>query len=152
MKLAEALILRADYKKRIEQLKARLLRNARVQEGDGPAENPLELLDELNHVASELNDLIKRINRANSTTEFASGLSISDVLAERDVLVMRRGVYAELASNAATRQDRYMRTEIKYVSTVDIAAMQKQADELSKAYREMDSRIQELNWKTELSD
>jgi len=34
MKLAEALILRADCQKRFEQLKARLLSNAKVQEGD----------------------------------------------------------------------------------------------------------------------
>ncbi len=37
MKLAEALILRADTKKRFEQLRQRLLNNAKVQEGDKPA-------------------------------------------------------------------------------------------------------------------
>ena len=36
MKLAEALILRADCQKRIAQLKGRLLVNAKVQEGDAP--------------------------------------------------------------------------------------------------------------------
>ena len=36
MKLAEALFLRADYQKRLDQLKQRLLRNARVQEGADP--------------------------------------------------------------------------------------------------------------------
>jgi hypothetical protein len=46
MKLAEALILRADYQKRIEQLKAILIRNAKIQEGDAPAEKPEELLKE----------------------------------------------------------------------------------------------------------
>ena len=43
MKLAEALILRADCQKRIAQLKSRLLTNAKVQEGDAPAEPPQEL-------------------------------------------------------------------------------------------------------------
>ena len=43
MKLAEALILRADCQKRIAQLKSRLLVNAKVQEGDAPAETPREL-------------------------------------------------------------------------------------------------------------
>jgi hypothetical protein len=37
MKLAEALILRADNKKRFEQLRQRLMNNAKVQEGDKPA-------------------------------------------------------------------------------------------------------------------
>jgi hypothetical protein len=40
MKLAEALILRADCQKRIAQLKSRLLVNAKVQEGDAPAGDP----------------------------------------------------------------------------------------------------------------
>jgi len=47
MKLAEALMLRADIQKRIDQLKQRLLRNVKVQEGDRPAENPEALLSEL---------------------------------------------------------------------------------------------------------
>ena len=68
MKLAEALILRADCEKRIAQLKSRLLVNAKVQEGDKPAEIPQELIGELEHVARELLDLIKSINKTNSAT------------------------------------------------------------------------------------
>lgn len=71
MKLAEALILRADCQKRIAQLKSRLLVNAKVQEGDAPAETPQELISELERTSSELLDLIKRINRTNSATAFA---------------------------------------------------------------------------------
>ena len=54
MKLAEALILRADYQKRLEQLKQRLVRNAKVQEGDSPAENPPTLIEELERTTAEL--------------------------------------------------------------------------------------------------
>jgi hypothetical protein len=36
MKLAEALIQRADYQKRVEQLKQRIVNNAKVQEGNDP--------------------------------------------------------------------------------------------------------------------
>ena len=68
MKLAEALILRADCQKRIAQLKSRLLTNAKVQEGDAPAETPQDLIVELERAASELLDLIKRINKTNSAT------------------------------------------------------------------------------------
>ena len=60
MKLAETLILRADCQKRFAQLKSRLLTNAKIQEGDKPAENPQELIRELEGVAGELVDLIKR--------------------------------------------------------------------------------------------
>jgi hypothetical protein len=40
MKLAEALILRADIRKRIEQLRSRLAANIQVQEGSDPHEDP----------------------------------------------------------------------------------------------------------------
>ena len=150
MKLAEALILRADCQKRFEQLKARIIRGAKVQEGDQPAENPVQLLAELERVAAELADLIKRINRTNAKTLYQDGKTISDALAERDVLALRRAFYGDLAQAAAVTQDRFTRTEVKYVRTVDVGETQKKADELAKAYREMDARIQELNWRTEL--
>lgn len=150
MKLAEALILRADCQKRFEQLKSRLLNNARVQEGDKPAEKPQELIAEIERVAKELVNLIKRINQTNSSTIVVRGKTISDILAERDVLRLRRTAYADLAANASARQDRYTRSEVKFVSTVNVAEFQKRADKLAKDFREMDARIQELNWQTEL--
>jgi hypothetical protein len=152
MKLAEALILRADCQKRIAQLKSRLLANAKVQEGEAPAEKPEDLIQELESVSNQLADLMKRINRTNSTTAFAENKSIADALAERDVLVIRRGVYSELASTGALRQDRFTRSEVKYISTINVSETQKRADELAKHYRELDARVQELNWKTELVD
>jgi hypothetical protein len=68
MRLAEALILRADRQKRIEQLRARLTMAAKVQEGEEPPENPTELIQELERVSDELLDLIRRINKTNSAT------------------------------------------------------------------------------------
>ena len=152
MKLAEALLLRADCQKRIEQLKSRLLGSAKVQEGEEPPEDPQKLLAELEGVSDQLVDLIKRINQTNSTTAFTEGQSIADALAERDVLVLRRGAYSDLATFAAMRQDRVTRSEVKYISTISVAEIRKHADELAKKYRELDARIQELNWKTELVD
>ena len=150
MKLAEALILRADSQKRFAQLQARLIGNAKIQEGDEPAENPNELIKELEGIAAELVNLIKRINKTNSATAVANGKTVSDVLAERDLLALRRAAYSNLALNAAVAQGRLTRSEIKYVSTIKVAEVQKRADELAKEYRELDARIQELNWQTEL--
>ncbi len=150
MKLAESLILRADCQKRFEQLKVRAQSSAMVQEGDQPAENPTELIAELEAVARELSNLIKRINRTNSVTVFEGERTMSDALAERDVLGMRRKLYADLAEAATVQQNRYMRTEVKYVSTVNVAENQKRADALAREYRELDAQIQALNWNTEL--
>lgn len=71
MKLAQALILRADQQRRIEQVKARLLRNAKVQEGDRPAGDPNVLINELSQLTRELELIVQRIN----TNEFADGQS-----------------------------------------------------------------------------
>jgi hypothetical protein len=150
MKLAEALILRADCQKRFQQLQARVLRSAKVQEGDEPAENPTELLAELEGVSGELAALIKRINKTNATTAFREDQTLADALAERDVLALRRNVYSGLAQAAAVTQDRYSRSEVKFKSTVNVTEVQKRADDLAKSYRELDSRIQELNWGVEL--
>lgn len=150
MKLAEALILRADCQKRFEQLKQRLVMSAKVQEGDEPPEDPKELIKELERVASELSDLIKRINRTNSLTAYQEDKTLSDALAERDVLASRRGAYADLAQAASVTQARYSKSEVKFKSTVNVQEIQRRVDDLSKAYREIDSRIQEINWKTDL--
>ncbi|MBV9924866.1 MAG: DIP1984 family protein [Acidobacteria bacterium] len=152
MKLAEALILRADCQKRLEQLKARVIRNAKVQEGDQPAEEPQALLAEAERVSRELADLVKRVNRTNSATAFGDGLSLSDALAERDALGLRFRLYSELAQAASISQDRYSRSEVKYVSAVSVADAQKRADELAREYRTLDARIQELNWQVDLSE
>ncbi len=131
-------------------MKSRLLTNAKVQEGDQAAEDPKELADELERVADQLADLVKRINKTNSATLFAGDGTISDALADRDVLASRRAVYADLAQAAAITQQLFTRSEVKYVRTIDVVEIQKRADELAKKYRELDTRIQEFNWLTEL--
>ena len=94
MKIAEALALRADLQKRLEQLKQRLVKNARIQEGDAPEEDPAELQSELEKSARELTLLIQRINRTNAASRFGTG-TLADSLAERDVLKIRYNAYRE---------------------------------------------------------
>ena len=149
MKLAEALILRADCQKRMVQLQQRLIRSAKVQEGEQPPENPNELVTELEAVAAELADLIKRINKTNSQTVFGEG-TLSDVLAERDILRLKRGAYDSLIQAASIRQERYSRSEVRFISTVPIAEIQHEVDTLYRDYRELDAQIQALNWQTDV--
>src|ERR1700691_5711498 len=147
MKIAEALALRADLQKRLEQLKQRLVKNARVQEGDAPVEDPAELQVEFEKSARELISLIQRINRPSASSPFGSG-TLADSLAERDVLKIRYSAYRELANAASTAQGRTTRSEIKFISTVSVAATQRKADDLAREYRELDTRIQEADWLT----
>ena len=68
MKLAEALLERADLQRRIDQMNGRLNNNARVQEGEKPAEDPKALLKELESMTSRLETLMAQINLTNSAT------------------------------------------------------------------------------------
>ena len=150
MKLAEALLLRADLQKRFDQLKERLLRNAKVQEGDKPAENPATLLEEFERVAIELTKMIQQINKTNTATSFEGNDTLADILAVRDVLRTKHSLYSDLARAASVKQDRYSKSEVKFISTVNVSDIQKQADEYAQDYRELDARIQEANWLTDL--
>jgi hypothetical protein len=150
MKLAEALILRADCQKKIQQIKERLLRSAKVQEGEEPPEQPQTLIEELNNVSSQLTDLIQKINHTNSVTILENDLTIAAALAQRDGILLKCNIYNSLIKTAAVTQNRYGRSEIKYVSTVDVAQLQTVMDRMSRNYRQLDTKIQQANWNVDL--
>lgn len=151
MKLATALSERSDLQKRLTQLAVRLNNNAKVQEGDKPSEDPKSLLAELDNITSRLETLIAKINLANSTT-VADGKTLTEMMAQRDVLKTKNKVLRDFLDNASNKVDRYSRSEIAVKSTVDVAALQKTVDDTSKQLRLLDERIQELNWTTEIAD
>lgn len=150
MKLAEALILRADYAKRIEQLKDRLKNNAKVQENEEPAESPKKLLEEINECISELTLLIQRINKTNASIKFEDNRTLADALAEREMLWDKRNIYHHFAEALATKHDRYSLSEVKIVSTYNEEKIRKLVDDISKEYRLLDMKIQGLNWTIDL--
>ena len=140
---------RADLQKRIAQLRERLANNVKVQEGDQPAENPNDLFKELEGSLKQLKDLIVSINRTNQETVW-EGKTLTEMIAEKDVLSMHLGALRATLEAANVRSDRYSRNEIKFVRTVDVNALQKRVDDLSKSLRELDSRLQQANWSTDL--
>ena len=152
MKLAEALILRTDFQKRLEQVKHRLLLNSKFQEGESPSEDPKDLEKELQHLLKQLKQIIQRVNRTNLLTPFDEQRSLGDALVERDLIGQERKIYSELLDRASVRHDRYSKTEIKFVTSINVKDTQKHVDELSLKFRLIDTRIQELNWLTELVD
>ena len=149
MKLAEALQERADMDRRIQQLQQRLTNNAIVQEGEVPAEDPAELLAELDSCMDDLEQLIARINLTNCRT-MLEGKSLTECLARRDVLKWRLSAYREMANIASQVGHRATRTEIKLLSTVNVKDLQKQADQMAKELRLLDNAVQAANWTTDL--
>ena len=150
MKLAEALSIRKDLQKRIQQLGQRIQNNVKVQEGDAPSEEPLELMKELDACLTQLEDLIWRINATNMKTTNAQGVPLTQLMARKDVLTMRVGNLRSIFDTASAGQDRYSRSEIKTVTVVDVKAIGKKVDECSAQLRQLDMEIQSLNFQPEL--
>lgn len=150
MKLAEALILRSDHKKRLDLLRERLLRVAKVQEGDQPVEAPSALLEEVDRTVSELTRLIRKINRTNATIRLDDSRTIADAIADRDDLKLRHSILNTLIQGAVIKQDRFTKSEVRFQTTIDVAALQQKADDLAQAYRELDTKIQAANWLIDL--
>ncbi len=149
MKLASALVERSDLQRKISELSNRLNTNAKVQDGEEPAEKPEELLEELDSVMTRLEELVTKINLTNSSV-VVEGKTLTEWLAKRDCLKQRIGLLRGFLNSASEKIDRYSRAEIKIVSTVNVKALQKDVDALSKTLRETDEKIQEINWTTEL--
>ena len=149
MKLAEALQERADLNRRIQQLHQRLSNNAIVQEGESPAEDPAELLAELDGCVQNLESLITRINLTNCRT-MVDGVSLTALLARRDALKLKLSAYRDLAHNASQLARRATHTEIKVLSAVSVKDVQAQADTLAKDLRQLDNSIQAANWAADL--
>ena len=136
--------------KRLQQLGQRIQNNVKVQEGDEPSEQPTELLRELDDCLKRLEELIWRINATNMQTRNAEGLTLTQLMAQKDVLTMRIGTLRSVFDTASSGQDRYSRSEIKMVTVVDVKQLGKQIDEYSAKLRQLDIEIQSLNFLTEL--
>jgi hypothetical protein len=157
-KIAEALVERKALQDRLNRVNARLVANAKVQEGDRPSEPPSELLEEGRRILLDIKLLTMQINQTNIQTplpgtgaETGTGTStIMEAIAERDRLAAERTMLEHLGNAARFSPGYNSRNEIRWLATVDVADVQKQIDAVSQSYRLLDTRIQEANWFTEL--
>lgn len=146
MKLANALSQRGELQTHIRQLEGRLMNNALVQEGEEPAEDPTELRADY----ARLETLISAINRTNDRTSAGEGKSLSDLLAERDCRRGHLAVLRNFLDSASATVSRRTVGEIRIRSSVSVRELQRDVDAQAKALRELEERVQELNWTTEL--
>ena len=151
MKLAQALIERADLQRKLAQLGARLQQNAQYQEGEAPAEDPQDLLTDYRRSAAALTRLIVAINRANHNVILADGTTLA-ALAERDRLKAEHAMLGKVADAAMADQSRYSRSEIRTLAAVDIRALRVEADNVAKRCRELDIQIQQANWENDIAE
>ena len=150
MKLAEALLLRSDMKKKFASLRERVVANAVVQQGDKPHEDPSKLMKEAVAVLDGMEELILKINAANLSSKLPDGRTLAAVIALRDKLVQQHSLIQAAIKGSQKEPDRYSMKEIKWKATIEVTKLQKQSDDLARRIRELNAQIQELNWKVEI--
>ncbi len=150
MKLAEALMVRSDLKKKLASLRERLQANVMVQEGTQAHEEPGALIKEAAGVLDEMEGLVLRIDSANAAARLPDGRSLAQAIAARDRLTQHHSLLQVAISASRKEPARYSMAEIKWVTMVDVAGLQKQSDDLSKRIRELNALIQGTNWRVEI--
>ena len=150
MKLAEALLLRSDLQKKLASLRERIVANAVVQQGDKPHEDPDKLMKDAFGVLSDLETLVAAVNEVNLKAKLADGRTLTHAIAHRDTLAAEHALLLAAIAGSRKQPDRYGVREIKWVATMEVAKLQKQADDLSKKLRELNGALQQANWATEV--
>lgn len=151
MKLAEALMERADLQRRLVQIRERIKQNALYQEGETPAESVTELLAEYRRCAGRLETLVVAINRSNQQITLADGTPMLQALARRERLIRENAMLIALCEAAMPDNSRYSRSELRYVSAVNIAEIRKDADKIAQSCRQLDILVQQANWAHDLN-
>lgn len=151
MKLATALATRADLQGRLNELETRLTANSKVQEGETPDEDPMELIAEKDRIIAELENLISKINLTNSKTE-AGGMTITELLAKRDCLKLDIKIMRNFLNSASNKIHRLSRSEIVIKSTVNVAQLQKRLTHYPKSFGKLMKKFRSLTGQRSLSE
>lgn len=152
MKLAEALLVRGEMQTKLESLKQRIASNAVVQDGETPHEDPRELIGQAQGLLAEREALVARIHATNLRATLPDGRSLTKVLARRERLAAQHALVRGAVEAATKEPDRYSVREIKWVATLDVRSLQKQADDLATTLREINATIQQANWLIDLDE
>jgi len=150
MKLAEALLLRADLQKKISRLTSRITPNMVVLAGKSPQEDPAKLMAQLRKTITDLQKLIVKINITNVITTDEGGKTLMENLAVRDAYK------TQLEQLRLIRQSAQIHGQSSSynnpVNTIKVSVLQSEIDQTGRAFREIDTKIQGLNWLTDLRD
>lgn len=154
MKIAEALQERAALEEKIRHVTGRAHGSARFAEGEEPSEDAAELIAEVRQYITQRSRLVSRINHTNAQAEVTPGVTITGAIAERERLSAEIKLLRNIATEAVPGRDPYgrgrRRTELAEKTSLPVKELYAEADRLSAQHRELDVKIQQANWSTEL--
>lgn len=100
----------------------------------------------------DLESLITRINRTKSKGKISDGRTLTEAMAERDTLKAKHSLLLAAVDANKKSPDLYSTREIRWIPQLNVSSLQKQADDVSKKLREINTMIQEADWKVTLED
>ncbi|MFV0337045.1 MAG: DIP1984 family protein [Chthoniobacterales bacterium] len=150
MKLAEAIIIVEDLKKKLESLRKRIGDNVITREGIRPNEDPAELIKQSFKLLQELCGLTVKINIVNARCTFTNGRKLAEIIAQRDELSQQHDLLMQATAQAAQKPEPSGMSGTKWVTPLDVRKLQEQADAIEKKVRGLNLLIQSTNWKIEL--
>lgn len=74
------------------------------------------------------------------------------MIVKRDMLGKKISTLKEIAEEATVKVNRYSQTEIKIFSAMKVDQLQREINKYSKEYRELDTKLQGLNWTIDLME
>jgi len=146
MKLAEAMMQRADLDKKVSILGARLNDIALINKNYALEDEPKHLFEELNKSMKALSELVYRIHVTNMET-IDNGRTITAMLTKEEILKMRINTLIRIKESASI-DSRFDKTI--YTILINKAKLQKELDECKDQLEKLDMKLQQLNWQTEL--
>lgn len=150
MKLAEALTRKKYYQNKINEIQTRLKNNAIIPNNDIPEENPVDLLSELGEYCGKIQDLSVRIAITNSTNTDGDGRSITQLLASMKNLQTQISVIKKFLNDANELKIKYINSEVKINSSLNIRTMQLQVKELEEELLNLTIKVGQLDSITDL--
>lgn len=126
--------------------------NCKVQDGEEPGEDPQELLIDTFRILHEHELLVCEINIANLAIRMPNGKTMMEALAERDRITKQHAILKGAASSSRNQSSYYSNSEIKWKAVMKVDGLEKQADDISKKLRELNTAIQAANWAADIPD
>lgn len=152
IKLAEALLIKAEYEERLESLRSRLMVSAKVQDGNFPPEDPETLMADVQTCLDTLASLSKRISITQSQTLLVSRQTLADAIVDQEILLKKQSIYQSIIEAGIIPPDTYQGSNMRWLVTVNLAGLNRRIEEMIKEYRLLETEIQKVGWSTELVD
>jgi|GEM_PF-3204345 len=148
MYLAEALNQRRDLLGRISHYKGLLPKMIYKIEGQDLAFEPEYVLQQLKNLASQLERVVRAINKTNHQTPLEDGKSLADAIAERDSIDLYISFCKKVMQGMNEVSCSY--SDKEQTLRIDMKKVEEDLQRFLDQRRALDSEIQRINWQTVL--